>query len=108
MEAEATPTAGAAPADTEMDMLGLDSDDDAPAGGGAALPDDVFAASGVVNGHGGGNGTGIDGDSPVAAVGQEYASDSQPASPQPPTPPATSFPANSVFFNAAKRQQGLL
>ena len=103
MDAEATPTAAMAPADTEMDMLGLDSDDEAPANGEAALPEDAFAGDAIGNGHGGGNGT-IDGvDSPVPGSDQGYASNSQPASPQP-----TSFPTTSVFFNAAKQRQDLL
>src|SRR4051812_6812954 len=103
MDAEVTPTAAAAPADTEMDMLGLESEDETPANGEVALPEDAFADDATGNGHGGGNGTGAGADTPVPGSDQGYTSNSQPASPQP-----TSFPTTSVFFNAAKQRQDLL
>lgn len=98
MDAEATPTAAAAPADTEVDMLGLD--DEGETDGEVTSPASAVPVSPAANGNG-------NGDTPRSpAIKAVSVSGSQPASPQPPSPVPTSFPETSIFFN--KQRQGLL
>lgn len=98
MDAESTPTAAAAPANTEVDMLGLD--DEGGTNGEVTSPAPAAPVSPAANGNG-------NGDTPRSpAIEAVSVGGSQPASPQPPSPVPTSFPETSIFFN--KQRQGLL